>query len=357
MRAERFRSTTSRIVTAALLMIVSSVSVFAGPATGQEKLSDLQARMEAIQADLDATTERVNRGRDLQDDLGNQLDALRQRIADTEAKSAKLREKAAVRAAEIYKDGGTSTLEILFSSDDFADLTDNAELLSQISVDETVDFVNLARSEDELRLLQTEVDAKTALLTRTQEELLAEAEKLQAQFAAVSEEYEQLREELAAADVPEAPTTTTAASNDAPAPAAPAPAFAASDGMYCPVGGPSSFSDTWGAPRSGGRTHEGVDMMAAYGTPQIAIVSGTITYAGYSELGGNVQYLSGDDGNLYIYVHQAQNTVTGGRVEAGQQISSVGDTGNAAGMPQLHFEFHPGGGGPVNPTPLVSSIC
>jgi murein DD-endopeptidase MepM/ murein hydrolase activator NlpD len=97
-------------------------------------------------------------------------------------------------------------------------------------------------------------------------------------------------------------------------------------------------------------------MMASYGTPEIAITSGTITYAGYSSLGGNVMYLSGDDGNLYIYIHSATQT-SGGHVSAGQQIGTVGDTGNAAGNPHLHFEYHPGGGGSVNPTPLVASLC
>lgn len=343
-----------RIGTAALLMVVGTVSVFAGPATGEEKLSDLQARMDAIQADLDASTAKVNQAHDLEQELLNQLDALDLRIKDSEAKSVKLRAKVAERAAEIYKDGGISTLEILFSSDDFADLTNKAELLSQISVDDTADFVNLERSEDELRLLRADALEKSKLLAEIEKELQEEAERFQAQLASVADEYTDLKEKLAAAEAARAPTTSSA-----PA-AAPAPAAASipsSGGMHCPVAGPVSFSDTWGAPRSGGRSHEGVDMMAAYGTPQVAIVSGTITYAGYSDLGGNVQYLSGDDGNLYVYVHQAENQVTSGHVQAGQQISIVGDTGNAAGIPHLHFEFHPGGGGPVNPTPLVSSIC
>jgi murein DD-endopeptidase MepM/ murein hydrolase activator NlpD len=98
-------------------------------------------------------------------------------------------------------------------------------------------------------------------------------------------------------------------------------------------------------------------MMADYGTPVVAIVSGTITYSGYGSSAGNWQILSGSDGNTYWYMHHQQNLVNGGGVRAGQQIATVGDTGNAVGTPHLHFEFHPGGGGPVNPYPLVASLC
>jgi murein DD-endopeptidase MepM/ murein hydrolase activator NlpD len=98
-------------------------------------------------------------------------------------------------------------------------------------------------------------------------------------------------------------------------------------------------------------------MMAAYGTPLVAIVSGTITYSGYGGSAGYWLILSGDDGNGYWYMHNEKNLVSGGHVSVGQQIATLGDTGNAAGTPHLHFEFHPGGGAAVNPTPLVASIC
>ncbi|MGH2755049.1 MAG: M23 family metallopeptidase, partial [Actinomycetota bacterium] len=234
-------------------------------------------------------------------------------------------------------------------SEDFADLTDNAEILSQVSLDDSGVFVDLARNEERLGALSTELDARSEELAAAEEALQEEAERLQGQFDAVSAEYQELKEKLAQLQPePAAPQTAAAAS---------APVLSGTGGMFCPVGGATSFVDSWGDARSGGRAHEGVDMMAAYGTPQVAIVSGTITYAGYSSLGGNVQYLSGDDGNLYVYIHQASHTVTSGHVSAGQQISVVGDTGNAAGNPHLHFELHPGGGGPVNPYPLVASLC
>jgi murein DD-endopeptidase MepM/ murein hydrolase activator NlpD len=127
--------------------------------------------------------------------------------------------------------------------------------------------------------------------------------------------------------------------------------------MTCPVAGPVSFVDSWGAPRSG-HTHQGVDMMADYGTPVVAIVSGTPSYVAYDGSGGNMIFLDGDDGNSYWYMHNQENFVqVGQHVEVGEQIATVGDTGNAAGSPHVHFEFHPGGGAAINPTPLVSSVC
>ena len=129
------------------------------------------------------------------------------------------------------------------------------------------------------------------------------------------------------------------------------------DTIICPVLGSSAYGDSWGAPRSGGRRHQGVDMMAPTGTPLQAVVSGTLTQSS-NRLGGITVSLFGDNGNRYYYAHMAGYEGIGGRVEQAQVIGYVGDSGNATGAPHLHFEIRPGGGVPVNPYPSVlAAVC
>jgi hypothetical protein len=134
------------------------------------------------------------------------------------------------------------------------------------------------------------------------------------------------------------------------------------EGWLCPVAGPVSFIDSWGAPRSGGRTHKGVDMFAARGTPVVAPVSGTVEHRS-NTIGGLSFHLWGHDGTYYYGTHLSAYGPISGRVDAGTVVGYVGDTGNARGTsPHLHFEIHPDRergepSAPVNPTPAVASAC
>lgn len=156
---------------------------------------------------------------------------------------------------------------------------------------------------------------------------------------------------------PPPPTSATGSTSPSsptpgPPPTTPPPVAA---GWQCPVAGPTAFGDTWGAPRPGGRTHQGVDMMSALGTPLVAVVSGTATMK-TNNLGGNVVWLTGSDGNKYYYAHLSQWAGSSRAVAAGEIIGYVGHTGNTA-ADHLHFEIHPGGGAAVNPYPTVRTYC
>lgn len=127
----------------------------------------------------------------------------------------------------------------------------------------------------------------------------------------------------------------------------------------CPVGSVRSFVDTWGAPRSGGRRHQGTDVFAPLGSPAYAVADGVISRWSNNALGGTTLYLRSDAGDEYYYAHNARNIAAEGtRVKAGDVIALVGKTGNAATTPpHVHFEVHPGGGSPVNPYPFLKSVC
>lgn len=153
------------------------------------------------------------------------------------------------------------------------------------------------------------------------------------------------------------PSAAKRASRSRPAPRVAAVERISTDGYACPVAGRHSFTDTWGAARSGGRSHQGTDLMAAYGTPLAAVTSGVVRTAS-SGAGGISLYLRGDDGVTYFYAHNSRNSVSSGeRVKAGEIVGAVGTSGNAPeSAPHLHFERNPGGG-PVNPYSFLRRIC
>ena len=127
-----------------------------------------------------------------------------------------------------------------------------------------------------------------------------------------------------------------------------------------PSQGRCSFVDSWQWERSGGRRHEGVDIMGPKGLALYAVLDGTITkmYGAQSTLSGNALRLTTADGTYFFYAHLdsfAAGIAIGSVVRAGQIIGYMGSTG-AAGSSHLHFEVHPLGGPAVNPYPIVKAV-
>lgn len=128
-------------------------------------------------------------------------------------------------------------------------------------------------------------------------------------------------------------------------PAAPTtPSASVTAGVF-PVAGPHSYGDGIGAARDG-HTHQGVDIVAAEGTPVVAPTAGTIAFVDYQRKGAGWYVVqNADDGRAFFFAHCRTNTIVvqpGQRVAPGDRLCGVGHTGDAAG-PHLHFEIWVGG--------------
>jgi len=120
-----------------------------------------------------------------------------------------------------------------------------------------------------------------------------------------------------------------------------------------------NLTDTWGASRSAGRTHEGIDIMASRGTKVYSTTEGVITSLKGNNLGGTVIWIIGPSGAYHYYAHlndHRRGLKEGDYVKRGELIGYVGNTGNARHTaPHLHYGLYLSGKGrgAVNPYPYL----
>ena len=150
-----------------------------------------------------------------------------------------------------------------------------------------------------------------------------------------------------------APGTTTT-------PTDPTTTTAPAGSMMFPVAGAHTFGDGFGAARSG-HTHMGQDIMAACGTPLVAVSRAKVKFVSFQKLAGNYVVIRNKKLHQdYMYAHLATRaSVTKGTVvQPGQQVGIVGQTGDATAC-HLHFELWLGkwyrGGHAVDPMPYLQT--
>jgi septal ring factor EnvC (AmiA/AmiB activator) len=324
-------------------------------------------------------------------DLGTSIEVARAKIAETEKKLEEV-------AVEMYMGSSSAaSIQVLFSASDES-YGAGIEYLRNVNGND-VDVIN------QLRSFREELDRQTGRLEEASSEqevltaeLEAQAGELQARLVEAQAVYDRLVAQQAAEEAarraaeeearrraaeeaarqattttvaettetteadsdtptettvpPDEPTETTVPAEEPPPPSP--------SGGTCPVAGAVSFSDSWGDSRSGGRSHQGVDMIAARNTPIVAIYSGRIDRLTSGNLSGLAIWLRADNGDLFFYAHLESfaDVSDGQSVSQGQVIGYNGSSGNApAFLPHLHFEWHPGGGAAVNPYALVRDLC
>ncbi len=359
-----------------MVLVFVLVSPLLSPAQGsvltqkQAELREASAQLSKLQNSLDELAVKYNNAEVRLAALDDAISEIENDIARSEKDHGIAQAQLARRLVDLYKDGNSATpdyLKVLFSDTDLGSILERFSLLSKVADDDQELF-------DEIKVHMKKSEERQATLTEKKQAQSAQVKELQAlqaemndQMNASAKEYRRLKNQVAALKEAERKAAEAAAKARAAAAAAAAAAKkkstsggssrggAVQSGSFVfPVSGPHSFTNTWGAPRSGGRTHKGTDIMAPHGTPVVACVSGTIlrTNPSNSGLGGITIWLRGKNGSSYYYAHLsgiASGIHSGVSVGAGQTIGWVGATGNANGLNHLHFEIHPGGGGAINP--------
>jgi len=339
----------------------------------QERESAARDRAAALE-DLDAAVTRYEVINSELQTLTYRMGRIRSQVAAYQDRSRELRDQIRQRAVETYMNGDQrDPIARMFSPEEIQQSIIAQQVIDQAVESDSASLDSLLATTAEMERLTTELEVDTdrvselrveadAILTRM-DELFAEAQaafdSADATFntAQATLEEQTRREEEARRAAEEAQRRLDEVRAATGAPALGVPAWV-TPGFICPVGGPTSFIDTWGAPRPGGRTHKGTDMFAPQHTPLIAVADGTVR-TGFNSLGGNTVRIYSDHGVNYFYAHLDAPSILGDgqRVSRGEVVGYAGDTGDSVpGAYHLHFQIEPSGI-PVNPYPTVLAAC
>jgi len=382
-------------VAAVLLVFLLAIPIFASASGAsitvlKEQLTAKQTELNAayaeyakFQDELNLLAERHNAAEVRMAQIEDAINGAENEINLAQKDMDILQAQLAQRLVELYKNnysGAPVYLEVLLEESDFASVIERFSMIGKIAdsdqelFDQVEDYLNKSNGR------QSALEEKK----RAQAETTTELEALQAEigekFSAASGEYQRLTDQVLKLreDVREAEEAAARAAAAAAAAASKAKAEAAArakaeaaakaqgyrsnysggtvqaGSFVFPVQGPHSFIDSWGAPRSGGRTHKGTDILAPKGTPVVACVSGTISRTNPSDsgLGGITIWLRGSNGYSYYYAHLdgiASGIHKGVSVGAGSLKKKVGYTGNAGSCNHLHFCSYTSSGTALNP--------
>lgn len=373
------------------LVLASALAVLALPPAEQahaQQLDEIQRQLRSAaqeRAGLERRLEEATAAFDRLQTRIAELEAERDELADQAAsllaEATEIDEVVAARLRETFKHGAAlDPLTVFLGSDDPTAALSRAQTVRRVVAVDRVRSDGLLAARTRAAAAQRRVEDHAAQLEEALGEQEALGERLQADFDRAQALEDRLtraerverdrlererrereeRERAAAARRAAATTPTPTRSSTTTSTTSSGGGGGGGGGATaCPLDGPRSFVDSWGAPRSGGRGHRGTDVMGRHGAPVRAIASGTWVHQARGASAGIWGILRGDNGDHYWYMHLASHTVSSGsRVTAGQQIGTNGTTGNAPpNAPHVHFELHPGGGGAVNPYALLRRVC
>ena len=328
---------------AALLAVAVVVAPLAPPAAAQiAGLEEARNRAADLASELDIAAAAYEALWAAVEEATYELEELERRALELEADVRAIDARLADRARDLFMRGSSSAFELIVGEGGPAAAIERAGLASVVQQRDTA-LLEESRA-SRLALTQT-----VALVEVRRAELAALEAEAEAARAAVARELDAAQRRVRGLEALAARQRLIQ--------------NARQSGIYSCIMDRRlvSFRDTWGAPRSGGRRHQGTDVMAPFNVPVYAFTSGVVLRRSSSRLGGLGLYLRGDDGATYYYAHLNGYTAAGTagrRVVAGEHIGYNGFTGNASrSAPHVHFERKPAGGATHNPYPYLVAAC
>lgn len=320
---------------------------------------------------LDVAVETHELLRSEREDLTYRITLMEEAVTRYQGVVTELEERARSIVIDAYTSGQRDLVGSAFTASSIQDLITSRTLIGRATERDLESLDNLDAVSRQITRSSADLDVRKADVAENEAAaavIVAEIADLQDQQAAILAKADanlraaidtlnrEIREKRVEDDRIKRQQAEKSSSRPGAAGGAPA---AATPGFMCPVQGRSSFIDSWGYARSGGRKHKGVDMMSPRNTPLVAVVDGRIKLSSNS-LGGWTAHLYADNGTVYYYAHlegHATNLTSGQRVAKGTVVGYVGNSGNARyTSTHVHFEIRPNGKA-VNPYPTVRSAC
>lgn len=328
----------------------------------EENRDNILSEISSLSSEMDKLYSEVNQ-------LNSQISQSTKKIEELEQRSKELKEELEAnkdlmnkRLRVLYKNKGTSYLEILLNAEGFSDffakldtistlISFNNDVIDEFRANQEELDKNIEASTQEKKILESAkatVDAnladlnakkeeKNKLMAKAEEEL-GSAEKLLAQNEAESKEI--LASIKAMEEAANRPSRGNSGSQSNSSSGS-SSSQVSTNGMYSITGTRYAITSPFGyrtSPISGKQEfHNGIDIGAPYGAPVYSLKSGTVTYAGVMNGYGNVVVVNHGDIST-LYAHNSSISVSVGQtVSGGQQLANVGSTGWATG-PHIHFE-------------------
>lgn len=358
----------------------------------EQDKEDYAGRIGTLNNKINLTEQEISATEDAISVLDDSITETKQKLKQAEKELKEKEDLFETRIRVMYENGETSYLDVLLNSDNFGDMLDNLEIVSQImDYDKGVvaEYTSIRNSiqqmeeslvadrkqkqqykssletekrglEDdkaELSQLMAQVENNIAVKEKLNDQLIAEMNQINDEIAELSrKEAEAARAAAAAAAAAKKKSSSSSSSSSSQSSSSYSSGGSGSLIWPCP-------SYTYISSEFGGRVspitgewqsgHKGLDIASGKGNPVIAAASGTVVKSYLSSSYGNYIVVSHGGGLMTAYAHLTRRMVSAGdSVAAGQQIGTVGSTGNSTGN-HLHFEVYQNGTA-VNPRNYVS---